>query len=816
MITNYIKVALRNLIKERLNSAINIAGLVIGISACLMLLQYTSFEDSYDSFLESKENVYRLALDLVNPSSRATEFQNAQTYYAVRSSVLQEIPEIQFASHLFSTSGIFDLGGTLFREEKIFYTASSFFDVLPFPVLKGNYRDLDEINTIFLSESTAIRFFGDRDPIGQKISFNSGLRNVMELEVRGVFKDFPQNSHLNARGLISQSTFESQIDQNQFFGPQLRLDDVRWRWMQFYTYIKIHPHVDPGALAVKLREFCHRYRKPYDEQQGRVSNIVMQPLESIHLDSNRSGEIEIPGSRKLNQFLFALALLTVAIAWINYINLTTAKAVNRGKEVGVRKVVGANQNQLRNQFLLEAFFMNSLALIVAIVTYLFLAPYANSLVGKDVWMQETFWSMDFLKVILFILAGSLVTGLYPALVLSAYKPIAVLKGNFGKSKSGVMLRRALVVFQFMIALFLLSGIYAINSQLGFMVNHDTGLNTERTLVIQRPPIPFNEPATQQKMEVFRNGLQQLAGTADVAVGGYMPGPEIFFRQTCFLADNSEKSLLLSRIGIDSNYLHFFGMEIKDGLGFTDDIAGAGQRVVVNEKLVSDFGYSSSKDILGKSILLPGGQAVEIMGVVEDFYHRGLRFPIEPMVLHLDSTSTGQFIAIRTKGNPSESLAAVKELYQSSFPNSLFEFTVLDETFQKIYSEDRRFRSIITLATVIAVVIACLGLLGLSSYVLNQRLKEISVRKVLGAKSGQLFNLLVREYVILAIIGVWLSLPLSYYSIDTWLNTYVSRVPIRAVMFIAPAFILVLFVLLTVGYQTIKATLVNPAECLKNE
>lgn len=812
MIINYIKIAFRTIAKEKIFSIINITGLAVGISAYLLLMQYVNHESSYDNFHREGDTIYRIAIDQTNPTSGAIEAQNASSFYAINSTIKDEIPEVEKSTQLFSTTGVFDFDGELFREDKIYFASSSFFDVFSFPVKAGNYQELDNINTIFLSETTARKYFGQQDPIGKKISFNSGFRNPFELEVRGVFQDFPQNSHIKANALVSLISFESHVDENQLFGPQLRFDDVKWRWMQFYNYIKIDSRANAKEVAAKVQAFGEKYRKALDEQQGRLNKFILQPIRTIHLESNRSGEMDTPGSKRLNQFLFYTGLLIILIAWINYINLATAKATNRGKEVGVRKVIGANQSQLRVQFLFESFLMNFMAILLALLISYIAAPYFTSLTGKDIW-SLSFSHSSIGKFLLFILSGSIIAGLYPAMVLSSYKPIAVLKGKFSKSKAGIVLRKSLVVFQFGVAVFLLSGIYAVFMQLDFMINHETGITIQDTFVIQRPPLQANASASQQKIEIFKDNLMALAEVEAVTVATYMPGPENLWKQTCFISGNSDKSVLLSRVGIDPNYLDFFGIKLEAGQDFHSQLAGISQRVIINEKLAHDFGFDASEEILGKSIELPGGQLMEIIGVVEDYYHRGVRFPVEPLMLHLDSTANGQFLAVRTK---SQTIETIRNAYNASFPNTLFEYTQLDETFRGIYVEDRRFKSIISLFTVVAVAIACLGLLGLSSYMLTQRLKEISIRKILGAKVSQLINLLVAEYILLSVIGAALSIPFGYYFISNWLNSYVSRISISPIMFIAPVLIVILLILVTIGYQTLKAALVNPAECLKNE
>ena len=804
MIRNYFKTAWRNIVKQKAYSMINIIGLAIGLAACILILQYVSFELSYENFHEKKDRIYRVQQDRYDNGKLSTQW--AAGAYAAGNMFKGSIPEIEeYVKLVRRNEAVTEVNNEPLKIDKVFFASEAFFNVFTYPLMSGNAETaLSEPFTAAISETTARTLFGNTNVTGKTMRLN----RRDNYKITAVFKDPPVNTQLKPNILISYATFIKRQ------GPDSN-PETAWLWDGCLTYLTLRPGADPAAVEAKFAPIVEK--QVGSELKNFNASVVykLQPLKDIHLYSHYMMEPEPNGDGKTVYLLLGIAFFIAVIAWVNYINLATARAINRAKEVGIRKTMGSHRRQLVYQILSESAVLNFLALLLAILLVLVAIPGFNSLSGQQL-SFSLLGKMDFWVWLgaLFIV-GVLFSGLYPAFVLSGFKPIEVLKGKMVATRQGVLLRKGLVVFQFAASLFLLIGTAAVYSQIQYMRKQSLGIDIDRTLVVT-PPI-VTDSLYMQKLASFKESLQSQSYIRHATVSTTIPGQPVDWNAGGIkLVGSPESSQKQYRvIGGDYDFIKVFGLKLLAGRQFSKEYSTDEEAVIFNRKGVEQLGFNKPADAIGKRIDFWGRQYT-VIGVTENFHQQSLREAYEPLIIRLTPDAEG-FLSVRFAGaEASATIGLVKANWNKFFPGNTFEYFFLDDHFNKQYKADQRFGQVFGLFTTLAILVACLGLFGLASFTTLQRTREIGIRKVLGASVSKILKLLYKEFALLLLIAFVVAIPLAWLTVSNWLQNYAFRINIHWLFFVMPFLIIVIIALLTVSFQSIKAALANPVKSLRTE
>lgn len=807
MIENYFKIAWRNITRHKGYSAINILGLAIGIAACLLILQYVNFELSYENFHTNKERLYRVQQDRYDNGKLSTQW--AAGAYAVGNSFKEAIPEIEeYVKLVPDRPVIAEKDNQPLKLEKVFFASSSFFRMFSYPVMYGNGDSaFTKPFTAALSASSAMKLFGSTDVVGKTVKLN---RNS-DYTITAVYKDMPANTQLKPDILLSYPTFQKWTTDSSGNGPE-----TAWAWDGCLTYVQLRKDADPMAVEKKFIPIVERATGEQFKKMNASVVYHLQPLKDIHLYSHYIQEPETNGDGNTVYLLLGIALFIVVIAWINYINLATARAVNRAKEVGIRKVAGSHRKQLVIQFLSESALLNGIALLLAIVLVLISIPGFNALTGQQLslslFANITFWAA--LAALFFI--GVFFSGMYPAFVLSGFRPIEVLKGKLTGTGKGAFLRKGLVVFQFAASLFLLTGTFVVYKQIQYMRQQSLGLNVEQTLVVTHPTV-LNDSTYTGNMNTLKQRLLQMPSVKSAALSTTVPGQPVDWNAGGIkLAGSDESTQKQYRvIGVDYDYLQAYGLKLVAGRPFSKDYGTDDHAVIFNKKGIEQLGFNKPEEALGKKIDFWGEQYT-ITGVAENFHQQSLREAFEPLIIRLIPDIRG-YLSIKTNTqNQAAVIAAVKQEWSGFFPGNVFDYFFLDDHFDKQYKADQRFGKVFGLFTTLAILVACMGLFGLASFTTLQRTKEIGIRKVLGASVINILKLLWREFALLLIIAFFVAIPVAWITTSNWLQGYAFRLHIQWYYFAVPFIVIVCIALITVSYQSLKAAIANPVKSLRTE
>ncbi|MEO1011253.1 MAG: ABC transporter permease [Bacteroidota bacterium] len=808
MLKNYLKIAWRNLIKNKVYSVINIGGLAIGIVACLLILQYVAFEYSYENFHEKKDRIYRVQQDRYDHGKLATQW--AAGAYAVGNSFKEGIPEIEQYVKVVGTGDIIvEVDNRPLKIDEVFFASEAFFSVFSYPLLYGNREGLlKEPYTAAISESTALKIYGTTNVVDKILPINGG-RNY---RITGVFKDMPVNTQLQPNFLASYASFVEQVMTNS--NGQNNPDEA-WAWDGCLTYVLLQKGAKTAQVEAKFPPIVEAGVGELLKRFNASVTYKLQPLTDIHLEANYMDEPAPNGDSKTVLLLMGIAFFIIIIAWVNYINLATARAIGRAKEVGVRKTVGSHRKQLIVQFFFESALFNGLALILALLLILLVLPAFNQISGQPV-SYELFTKTNFwLGLLGLFLVGVVLSGLYPAIVLSRFKPVEVLKGNMGGPQQGNLLRKGLVVLQFAASLFLLIGSLVVYQQIQFMRNQSLGIDIDQTLVI-RAPIATDSTFVAQK-QALKEKLLQYPDIKGVAVSSVVPGEGTGGNAGGIRLVNQDESEQKQYrfIHVDHDFLELYDTKLIAGRKFSRDFGAEQVNVVFNRKGIEHLGFNDPDEAIGKQIEFWGDQCT-IVGVVENFHQQSLRDAYEPLILRLNPGVYGYFSIKTDMARISRTLAQVQTEWDAFFPGNTFEYFFLDEQFDKQYKADRRFGQVFGLFTVLAIFVACLGLFGLASFTTLQRTREIGIRKVLGASVQGILKLLYKEYALLLALAFVVSIPLAWYMASNWLQGYAFRIPMHWTYFVWPFLTMVAIALLTVSFQSVKASLANPVKSLRTE
>lgn len=805
MFKNYLKIAWRNLLKNKTFSAINILGLSIGLATCLLLLQYIIFEMSYDDFHLEQSDIYRLQQDKFYAAQHSQSAWSA----AFVGPVLQEsFPEIEAYTKLWETKHINNILAyqqEIFSQGEVYYADSSFFSIFSYPLIEGDqYSALAKPYTIVLTESIAQKLFGNENPLGKTIQYTGGWGRD-NYTVTGIAKDSPENTHLKFKVLISFPTLVKQTDGSAH---------ASGGWNAFLTYLKLKKGTHPEELVTKFPAFVEKEYAFLADQGVKVA-LHLQPLGDIHLKSNLSHEIETNGRESMVYFLGLIALFILILAWVNYINLSTAKAIERAKEVGIRKVAGAKRRELVIQFMLESLLINALSLSIAVMLVELARPLFGWLIEKEIAVSILDMPMILGLFIIALVAGSLLAGMYPALIMSGFSPMKALKQNKIPVK-GISLRKGLVVFQFATTVALLAGTFAVYQQLDYMHQKDLGIDVEQMLVLNGPGLLDSTYA--QRLNVFKNQSRQIAAIQELTNSTMIPGKEIGWINNNVKwtkrPDNEFHSLPF--IGIGDNFFETFKIPILAGRSFSNNFQNEENAVLITKAAAQQLGFENIEAALNEKIL-DGGRTYQIIGVTANFHQQALNTDFQPIIFrNIPNASSYYSFKINT-ADLQGTLASLEKNWNEQFSGSPFNFFFLDTFFDQQYKADRQFGSVFGFFALLSILVACLGLFGLSSLMTTKRTKEIGVRKVLGASVSDILMLLSSDYLKLILIANVVAAPFIYYAVQAWLEGYAFRIDFSWwVMVLIPGVLVLLIAVSTVCGQAIKTAVGNPTEALRYE
>lgn len=800
MIRNYISTAVRSLWKNKTSSLINILGLAISITVCVLILQFTSFELSYDQFHHRAEDIYRVYLDIYKNGTM--EAQSARVSPGVAAVFQDRFPAIDAYTRMviLGPDGVLTYKDRFSGESDILLADSSFFDVFSFNLVRGNKQTaFNEPFCVVITENTARTIFGIEDPLGKSVIINAKNFDGTSpsFKVTGVIENFPPNTHLHPGVLISYPTLF------EFVGH--RFDDS-WSWNEIYTYFRLRPNASPLDLESSFPKVVHQFNRQLEDQE--LDWIYkLQPITDIHLHSELQHEVSVNGKAMYVHFLIAVGIFIVLIAYINYVNLVTVKAIQRAKEVGVRKVSGAYRTQIVVQFVVESLVVNGIALLVAILLSSMARPLIVNLF--NITFSDTLFShppmwVGFSALLLAVICGS---GLYPALVLSGYKPIMALKGGYSRGKSAETVRKLFVTGQFAIAMTLISLTLATIVQVRFMQRQSLGFNPEQVMVIKSPKA--HDYGYGSNFSGFQNKISMLGHVSSVSGSNVVPGQEIYWYDDQVTINGKEANGVFSMLAVAQNYFPHYDIPLIAGRLFTENPQDQ-DRWIINESAVRLLGFDNAGHAVGQRL-----NNKEIIGVVKDFHHQSLKNAVSPILFTAGHVFNYYTVRLETD-DLANTLVDIKEAYTKLFPGSPYEYFFLDEFFDSQYKAELLFNDLFGLFSGLAILVACMGLFGLSSYLTLKRTKEIGIRKVMGASVANVVGLLTRDFTKLVAIAAIVAIPISYIIIERWVQNYAFRVEVAWWLLVAPVIVTLMLALAVISVQTIRTALISPTHCLRYE
>jgi len=803
MYKNYFKVAYRNLLKKKAYSFINISGLGLGIACCILIFMYVTDELSYDNYHDKGNRIYRVAhTEAAKDGTTPYPFWiwgNAPVGPALKNDFPEIDKVVQFSGR---SDLLLSYEDKTFQEDGVFFMDSTAFDIFSWKLLKGNPKTvLAAPFSIVLTESTARKYFGNEDPIGKTLkgSESAGRSNAGDYTVTGVMEDVPANSHFRFNALLSLNTFR--ISRPEIF--------KEWGYVDFYTYFLVNEHFDEAAFRKKIPAFVKSH---IGNPEWRYT-IAIEPLKDVYLRTAAERQPGETGSLP-NIYVFSvIGIFILVIAMINFMNLSTARSLERSKEVGVRKSIGADRKSLISQFLGESLIIVSLSAVLAVIIVIVALPYMVDFTNKDLHIESFInWkTMSLFTALMFIIG--LLSGSYPAMILSGFNPVLILKGSSRTTTGGASLRKALVVFQFTLSIALIAGTIIVYTQMNHLLDKDLGFDKEQMLILD-----YNyDGIVNQKSEALKAELEKNSSVISVAFSRSVPGSYFPNAGTEIETPKGEMTMMgqpIFQVGMD--FVTHFGLHLIAGRTYSrEHPSDSSKALIVNEAAAKQFGYQNPADIVGKKFSQWGRSGV-VIGVVKDFNFTSLHRNIEPLTLPFEPYAS-RYLSIKIKSeNIEETIKSVGEVWQNIAPHRPFLYSFLNEDFNRQYKSDFIFRRLFTTFACLAIFIACLGLLGLATYTAQQRTKEIGIRKVLGADVRNIVGLLSRDFIILVFIAILIATPISWYAMNKWLEGFAYRMTLHPWIFAIAGFIALTIAVITISFQSIKAALTNPVTSLKSE
>jgi putative ABC transport system permease protein len=794
MLKNYLLLAVKNFRKQKMFSLINILGLTVGITCCLMIFLFIMSEFSYDNFHKNGDNIYRV-MRVSHQSGSSRNIAWLSPMYGP--SLRNDYPDaVQHTMRVSPDNDLITYKNVSFNEKKVVLVDSNFFTFFSFPLLKGDPATvLNDPSGIVMTETTAKKYFGKEDPIGKEIEFNKNRR----FKITGIAKDVPVNSHLEFDIVVPNTLWQN----SPFFN--------QWPNNGLYTYVQLNPAVKPQDLEKKFPAFMDKYLGAYYKENGFKMDLTMKPLKGIYLEGESPWDPVKHGNRKMVYIFMSIAALILVIACINFMNLATARATDRSKEVGLRKVLGAVKKQLATQFIFESLLMATLSAALALGALKLLMPAYNNFLGYDLpsgWSNPWFYAC--VAGIIFIVG--LLAGSYPALLMSSFSPIESLKGKLRIGKGGAMFRKVLVVFQFGISVLLIVCVTIVMKQMHYVRTADLGFDKQQSMIVQID----NGDIWNNKVS-FKNQL--LADKSVVNVSLMTGEPGGFHDMYGFEAEAKPgEKIMLNTEFADFEYAGTLGLKVIAGRDFSPKfLSDSTQAVLINRAAAETLGYTPDQAV-GKWLKNITGDSVRrtIVGVIENYHFTSMKQTIGPLVISTKKDDRRlALIKMHTAELPA-TIERLKKIYAANAPNHPFEYDFLDERFDKLYKAEAKQETLLGIFSIIAIAIACLGLFGLASYTAVKRTREIGVRKVLGSSIGNIILLLTKDLLKPVLLGTLIAVPIGYWVMQQWLQGFAYRTDIQWWLFVMAALIGVCIAVVTVSVQAIKAALANPVKSLRTE
>ncbi|OGD23681.1 MAG: hypothetical protein A2Y70_00415 [Candidatus Aminicenantes bacterium RBG_13_64_14] len=796
MFRSYLKTAWRSLWRHKGHSAINLAGFALGMACCVVILVYVRHERSFDNYHKDGDRVFRISMDIRTKTANRIFAPISDT---AGPALKADYPQVQATARVWPWKGrLIKRDAFVSYEDLFMFADSALFDVLTIPFVQGDPATaLVRPATLVVSEGMARKYFGQTDPVGRALNIDG-----RDYEVTAVAADAPENTHLRYGLIASMATVSVGYMNN-------------WHSTMFYTYLKLKPDVDPAEFGKLIGSLADRYVKTQLVSWGTTYNYFLQPVRGLHLASPLRGEIEPPANPVSLTILSIVGLFTLLIACLNFMNLATARSANRAREVGLRKVVGAGKGQLVGQFLGEALLVAFFAMALSVLIVRLSMPLLNRFTGAGL-----HWTWLLSPAVLGLLAGGailvgLAAGIYPALVLSSFRPVAALQGALGRGRAGLVLRTVLVVVQFSVSSALILGALFMNDQVRFMKRQSLGFDKAQKLVI---PLRGAISARDTYASVRNAFLGGEAAIHGASLSSTIPGRGVSNYAIELVGEADNKNQSMFHLYFDENFIPLYGISMVAGRAFQKemgtDIAGA---FLINEAAVKAFGWSRPEEALGKRLRTGnGGRVLTIIGVTKDFHYRGLQAPVEPLAMEFNPGMLAYLTLKVEAADARSTLAFVERTWKETFPERPFESFFLDDDFDRQYRADERVGRIFGIFMLLGLFIACLGLSGLASFTAASRTREIGIRKILGASSPRIVGLLSRQFAIWVLVASLISWPAAYLFIQRWLKGFASRTTLGAGTFVLSTVALLGLALLTTSVQTVRAALANPADSLRHE
>ena len=810
MFKNYFRIAVRHLKKQKMYSVVKIGGFALSIAACLLIALYIKDELSYDKKWKYADRIYRITGEYNNNGKIET---GADWPPPMAKALKEDFPEVERSGRLMPHPLFYCAGSNQVRpteeeqntfEQGFTYADQSILDILQVPMIYGDRKNaLAEPNTMVISKSKADKYFPNQNPVGKTMILNNDKDRIYR--IGGVIQDFPATSHIRYDFMLTMTGY--QLWNNE---------QPSWESSNYYTYVLLKPGADATLFQKKLKLIITKYYVPMMKQGGNVqaddfakkARLLAQPITDVHLYSSNIDDGLDKGDIRFVWLFGAIAAFILVIACINFVNLSTAKSANRAREVGLRKVVGSNRMGLVNQFLTESVLFSVLSFILGLLIAILLLPYFNSLAAKSLVMPWTAWWLLPLMIGCAIIVG-VMAGLYPSFYLSAFKPINVLKGQVSRGSKNSILRNGLVIFQFTTSIILIIGTLVIYKQTHFMLSKKVGFDKDQVLLIE------GTNTLDNKIEAFKTDLLKSSEIKSASIGDYLPiagskrDGNTFFKEGKMKEDIGVSS---QKWQVDYDYLKTMGMHITEGRYFSKEMASDSEAIVINQTMAQKLGL---KNPIGQRIE-NGWQKFTVIGVMEDFNFESMKQEVTPLSLIL-SKYNSTIVSMKISGaDTKQTISYAATVWKGFSPNQPFRYTFLDESFANMYANVQRTGGIFTSFSVLAIIIACLGLFGLSAFMAEQRNKEIGIRKVLGASVSGITAMLSKDFIKLVIISIIIASPIAYWAMTKWLQDFAYRVPISWWMVAIAGLSAIVIALLTISFQSIKAALMNPVKTLRAE
>lgn len=804
MYRNFLKMAVRNALRNRTSTAINISSLVLGLTLFFLISLWVKKEYSYDKNFANADRIYRVQTNIQMEDGFTNSF--AAVGWPVGRVLAKDYPGIEYVTYLKEWSPIIKAKGAHFYETAL-YADPQFFNVFQYQLSEGNATAaLSEPFSIVISKQLAEKYFGDQENVVGKILM---INDTVPYKVTGVFKDLSAPSHLKFDMIGSLSSFCS-------LNPDYCKDEFQSGWfdINIYNYVKLKESVSADAVASQIKNLVLVYGKDAVEKTGFKSALNLRPLTEVYLHSNMATASGTTGNIRTVRLFLIIGIFILFIACLNFINLTTAKSVERAKEIGVKKVLGSNRRNLVFQFITETTFLCIFAAIISVLLVFMLLPLFNQFTGEAFTKSNLFsWSNILLLLSILVLLIPL-AGFYPALVLSSYKPISVLKGKLTHNASGALLRNGLVITQFVISIAFIICTFIIWKQMHFMQEQNLGFDKDKILIVDAEKVPWL--LRHNSAMVFENHLSGQPGISNISAANAVPGRSGWSSQFAW-AEGKPKNvqLVVEYIPVDEHYINTLGLQLKAGRDFMPGSkADSEEGLIINEAAAKYFGWGTAENAIGKK-LSTSGKDGKVIGVLKDYHQHGLQDKISPVVLGIGSYIN--MFAVRYDRIGAKQLTElVTAAWKDTYGGYPLNYSFMDEDFQRQYEKEQRFKNLFDVASALSILIACMGLLGLAIYTAQKRIKEIGVRKVLGASVGSIVALLSSEFLKLVFASIIIAIPIAWWSMNKWLQGFAYRINVGWEVFLFAGILAIVIAMATVSFQAIKAAIENPVKSLRNE